>query len=265
MPEATDPLNAFSRLLETVHRLRRECPWDREQTSKSILPYLIEEAYEAFEAIEHEKPEDVRGELGDLLLQILLHAEIASERGEFDAAGVIEAVNEKMIRRHPHVFGETRVEGTGEVLRNWARIKAEERRARAEDHSAIAGIPASLPALLRAERTGEKASRVGFDWPDARSALDKVCEEVREIEGALAAGDPAELEAEIGDALFALASLARKAGISAEIALGRTLERFGRRFRAVEHELESRGRSAADASPDELESLWQAAKRSTSR
>jgi MazG family protein len=252
---------AFLDLVETVATLRRECPWDREQTSTSIMPFLIEETYEVLEAIESEKPEDVRGELGDLLLQILLHAEMAAERGEFDIRAVMDGVREKMVRRHPHVFAGLDVAGTQEVLGNWSRIKAEERRAKQEDASVLAGVPASLPALLRAERLGEKASRAGFDWTTARAVLGKVHEELAELGAALDAQRIEDVESEVGDCLFALASFARKSGLSAELALRRSLERFIDRFRFVEHELERQGRSAHEASLEEMEALWQQAKR----
>jgi MazG family protein len=258
---APDIASSFLDLVETVTKLRRECPWDREQTSKSIMPFLIEETYEVLEALESEKPDDVRGELGDLLLQILLHAEMAAERGEFDIRAVMDAVREKMVRRHPHVFSGLEVAGTQEVLGNWSRIKAEERRAKQEDASVLAGVPPSLPALLRAERLGEKAARVGFDWPTARAAFDKVHEELVELRAALEEERVEAVESELGDCLFALTSLARKSGVSAELALGRALERFVGRFRFVEHELERQGRSAHDASLEEMETLWQQAKR----
>jgi len=261
----SETASAFIALVETVARLRRECPWDREQTSKSIMPFLIEEAYEVLEALEEEKPAEVRAELGDLLLQILLHSEIASERGEFDVRDVIEAVRTKMVHRHPHVFGDLAVAGKDEVLDNWSRIKAAERRAKREDASVLAGVPVTMPALLRAERLGEKAARVGFDWPNAEGALDKVREEVGELEEELRSGDTARIEAELGDALFALVSLGRNAGISAELALSRTLERFSARFRAIEKELERQGRSAHDATLEEMEELWQRAKQATQR
>jgi len=225
------------------------------------MPFLVEETYEVLEALEAEDPEEVRGELGDLLLQIVLHAEIASERGDFDITGVIEAVRGKMIRRHPHVFGGLEVEGSGEVLANWARIKAQERRAKNGEASVLDGVPGALPALLRAERLGEKASRVGFDWPDVVAVLGKVREELREVETALAGGRTDEIEAEIGDCLFALASLARKAGVSAEFALMRALERFLERFHHVESELARRGRIADESSLEEMEALWQQVKR----
>jgi MazG family protein len=252
---------AFLALVDTVARLRRDCPWDREQTSKSIMPFLIEETYEVLEALESETPDDVRGELGDLLLQILLHAEMASERREFDVGDVIEAVRSKMVRRHPHVFGNVAVTGADEVLENWSAIKAAERRAASKDVSALAGVPAALPALLRAERLGEKASRVGFDWATPLDVLDKVREELAELDTALASGAAAEIEGELGDCLFALASIGRKAGLSAELALTRALDRFVRRFRDVEAGLERAGRSVREASLEELEALWQEAKR----
>jgi MazG family protein len=225
------------------------------------MPYLIEETYEVLEALDAEAPAEVRGELGDLLLQIVLHAEMTSERGEFDIHDVIVTVRDKMIRRHPHVFDGLEVSGTRQVLENWSRIKAEERRAAKKDASALAGVPQGLPALLRAERLGEKASRVGFDWPEAKAVLEKVREEIDEVEAALASGRSEDVEAEIGDVLFALASLGRKAGISAELALQRALARFLVRFRRVEDGLEARGRSVHESSPEEMEALWEEAKR----
>jgi tetrapyrrole methylase family protein/MazG family protein len=225
------------------------------------MPFLIEETYEVLEALEAESPEEVRSELGDLLLQILLHAEMASERGEFDIRDVIDAVRSKMVRRHPHVFGDLAVAGSHEVLDNWSRIKTEERRAARKDASVLAGVPAALPALLRAERLGEKASRVGFDWSEPSGALAKAREEIAELEQALASGAAGQIESEVGDCLFALVSLARKAGVSAELALKRTLDRFASRFRHVETALEGQGRSARDATLEELEALWQEAKR----
>jgi tetrapyrrole methylase family protein / MazG family protein len=253
---------AFERLVETVARLRRECPWDREQTPRSILPYLIEEAYEALEAIDAGDADEARSELGDLLLQIVLHSEMGSETGAYDLTQVMQAVTEKMIRRHPHVFGDLELRSAGEVLQNWSRLKAAERRDRAaEDTSVLAGVPRRLPALLRGERLGEKASRIGFDWNDARAVLGKVREEIHEIEQALASGDRDAVEAEIGDCLFALASLGRKADVSVELALGRALDRFERRFRRVEALLAERGRSAHETTAAELDELWQTAKR----
>jgi tetrapyrrole methylase family protein / MazG family protein len=253
--------DSFHRLVEVMHRLRRECPWDREQTSQSILPYLIEETYEVLEAIEESDPAEVRAELGDLLLQILFHAELAKERGEFDVYDVADAICQKMIRRHPHVFAGAEVADAEAVLANWSRIKHAERTAESGRASVLDGVPRSLPALLRAERLGEKATRVGFDWPNAASVLEKVREELGELEGAISEQNPERVEAELGDLLFALASFARRSGASAELALGRALRRFEDRFRSMESAVAASGRDIHDLSLEELEALWQEAKR----
>ncbi|MGH7804981.1 MAG: nucleoside triphosphate pyrophosphohydrolase [Candidatus Binatia bacterium] len=252
--------DAFHRLVEVMHRLRRECPWDREQTSRSILPYLIEETYEVLEAIEDGDPAEVRAELGDLLLQVLFHSELAKERGEFDVWDVAETITEKMIRRHPHVFAGADVANADAVLAQWSRIKRAERTAEAGEASVLDGAPRSLPALLRAERLGEKASRVGFDWPSAAAVLDKVREELAELDAAIAEGKPERVEAELGDLLFALASFGRRAGTSAELALGRALQRFEGRFRAVERAVAASGRDIHDLTPEDLEAHWQQVK-----
>jgi MazG family protein len=241
-------------------RLRRECPWDREQTSRSIMPYLIEETYEVLEALESGDPQATRSELGDLLLQVLFHSELASERGEFDVYDVADAIREKMVRRHPHVFGDVRLAGSDAVLAQWSRIKAEERREARGDSSVLAGVPRSVPALLRAERLGEKGSRVGFDWTEASQVLDKVREEVVELEEAVASGDPERIEHELGDCLFALVSLGRHTSTSAELALGRALDRFEKRFRWIEAQIAARGADVHATSTEELEALWQQAK-----
>ncbi len=252
--------DAFQRLVEVMHRLRRECPWDREQTSQSILPYLIEETYEVLEAIEDGDPDEVRGELGDLLLQVLFHSELAKERGEFDVYDVAETIAQKMIRRHPHVFAGKEVADADAVLAQWSRIKQAERSAEGARASVLDGVPRSLPALLRAERLGEKASRVGFDWPNAAAVLDKVREELGELEAAIAEGKPERVEAELGDLLFALASFGRRSGSSAELALGRGLQRFEARFRAVERAVAASGRDIHDLTLEELEAHWQQVK-----
>lgn len=256
--------DSFQKLVEIMTRLRRDCPWDREQTTQSIMPFLIEETYEVLEALEKNDSNELRCELGDLLLQILFHAELASERGEFDIFDVAETIREKMIRRHPHVFGEAEAKTAEDVLRNWSRIKANERRSQNKDTSVLAGVPASLPALLRAERIGEKASSVGFDWLDAKSVLVKVREETAELEDAVHTADVTRIEAELGDCLFALTSLARKCGVSAEIALGRALQRFAERFTRVEEDLSRAGRDIHATSIEELEALWKKAKASES-
>jgi nucleoside triphosphate diphosphatase len=252
---------AFAELVRIMERLRAPggCPWDREQTRESIKPYLIEEAYEVAEAIEDNNIDELRTELGDLLLQIVFHSEMAREEGLFTVEDVVRGISEKMIRRHPHVFSDTEVKDSGEVLRNWARIKAEERKD-SDDTSTVAGVPRAMPALLRSHRLSEKASRVGFDWDNANEVLDKVREEVAELETAVQLGNPSDVEAELGDLLFALTSLGRHLGIQSEDALHRANDRFIRRFRYIEARLAERQQDLHAASLDEMNELWDEAK-----
>jgi tetrapyrrole methylase family protein/MazG family protein len=252
---------AFAELVRIMERLRGPggCPWDREQTRESIKPYLIEEAYEVAEAIEDNNIDDLRAELGDLLLQVVFHAEMAREEGLFAITDVIRGITDKLIRRHPHVFGDTEVSGSAEVLRNWARIKADERKDR-EDRSTVSGVPRALPALLRAHRLSEKASRVGFDWEQPSEVLEKVQEELSELQAAVALGDRSEAEAELGDLLFALTSLGRHLNIQAEDALQRANDRFIRRFRYVEERLAEREQDVHETSVQEMNRLWEEAK-----
>jgi tetrapyrrole methylase family protein/MazG family protein len=256
-----DAAEAFGELVRIMERLRAPggCPWDREQTRESIKPYLIEEAYEVAEAIEENNIDELRKELGDLLLQIVFHSEMAREEGLFTIADVVRGICEKMIRRHPHVFGDTAVKDSDEVLRNWARIKAEERKD-SDDSSHVAGVPRAMPALLRAHRLSEKASRVGFDWTSATEVLEKVREEVAELEAAVQLGNAREAEAELGDVLFALTSLGRHLGMQAEDALHGANERFIRRFRYIERRLAERQQDLHATSPEEMNALWEEAK-----
>ena len=261
-----------------VRRLRRECPWDREQTHDSVKHLTVEEAYELVEAIDAGDPDEMQKELGDLFLHVLFHADIAEAAGTFDVADVMRAEMTKLVRRHPHVFGDEVVGGTGDVLRNWEAIKRAERAEARGDApeappSALDGVPAALPALLQAERVQEKAAAVGFDFPSAADAWAKVEEEQAEV---LAADSDDALEDELGDLLFAVVNYARLRGVVPETALRRTTAKFARRFRAVEAGLAARAdggegaatasgttaRSAqrAPASLDEMEALWQAAK-----
>ncbi len=255
-------MREFDRLLEIMARLRAPggCPWDREQDHRSIRKYVIEEAYEVAEAIDRDDPRELCAELGDLLLQVVFHAQMASEHGAFDAADVCRAICEKMERRHPHVFGETAVSGAGEVLRNWERIKAEERGPGA---SAIDGVPRALPSLQRAERVSEKAARVGFDWPDRNAVAAKIDEERAELAAALATGDPAAIEHEVGDLLLAVANLARKSDVEPEAALAAAVDRFERRFRHAEASARHAGDDLARLDADALDRLWQRAKAAT--
>lgn len=258
--------NSFTKLVEIMARLRAPggCPWDREQDHASIKPYLIEEAYEVVEAIDDGDFDELRKELGDLLLQVVFHAQMAEEAGRFSITDVVDAINDKMVRRHPHVFADATAEDADTVLRNWARIKAEERKGSGDD-STLAGVPRGLPALLRAHRLGEKAAHVGFDWNGATGVLAKVDEELAELRAAIAAGDATEIEAELGDVLLALTSLGRHLGSHAEEALQRASDRFCERFRAMETELARTGGDVHATSAAEFEALWQKAKRDTTR
>jgi len=254
----------FEELVRIMHQLRRPggCPWDGEQTHASIKPYTIEEAYEVVEAIDSGDDRELCSELGDLLLQIVFHAEMASERGAFAVPDVIRAISDKMVRRHPHVFADTQVSGADEVLRNWARIKAEERKG-SDDASALAGVPRAMPALLRAQRLGEKAAYAGFDWRDADGVLAKLREELGELEAAVAAGDRAAAAAELGDLLFAATSLARHLGVVAEDATKAAADKFSTRFRHLEAALAESGRDMQSTPNEDLDALWEDAKRRT--
>ena len=251
----------FAELVRIMERLRGPggCPWDREQTRASIKPYVIEEAYEVAEAIDDNNTDDLRAELGDLLLQVVFHSEMAREEGLFNIEDVIRGINEKLIRRHPHVFSNTEVKDSAEVLRNWARIKGEERQHR-EDNSVVSGVPRAMPALLRAHRLGEKASHVGFDWDTAGAVLEKVREELAELESAIALGEPGAVEAELVDLLFALTSLGRHLDLQTEDALQRASDRFIGRFRYMERRLTERQQDVHATSATDLNNLWEEAK-----
>jgi tetrapyrrole methylase family protein / MazG family protein len=255
-----DP-DALRRLLEIVAKLRGEggCPWDREQTVESLKPYLIEEAYEVIDAIESGDPARHREELGDLLLQIALHAQLRKERGEFAFDDVARAISEKLVRRHPHVFGDVKVSGSGEVLKNWEAIKAGEKEGGLR--SALEGVPRHLPALQRAQRIQGRAARVGFDWPDAQGVLEKIQEELGETREALASGDERKIRDEMGDLLFALVNFCRFQRINAEEALEGAIRKFTARFQAVERKFEKDGRRLTDCTLAELDAEWEAVKR----
>ena len=244
------------RLLAIMERLRDPetgCPWDIEQDFASIAPYTIEEAYEVADAIEREAWDDLRGELGDLLLQVVYHAQMARERGWWDFGAVADAVAQKMWDRHPHVFGaESRDKTADQQVADWEAAKAFERRGRTLD-----GVALGLPALMRAQKLQKRAARVGFDWPDAEGPLEKIAEEAREVAAARVEG-PERLEEEVGDLLFSAVNLARHLGVDAEAALRRANAKFHRRFEGVEDGLASEGRTVADASLEEMESHWRA-------
>jgi len=288
-------------LLAIMTRLRGPggCPWDREQTLRSLRPYLLEETYEVLEAIEGGDPREHCEELGDLLLQIVFQAELAREAGQFDFADVAEAIRQKLVRRHPHVFGpqqgrpeEAGPEAAGEeagsarrraeakpehsdvpggqhppgkmtaegVMKQWVALKREEKAARGGGQSVLEGVPRELPALARAERLTEKASRVGFDWPDAAGARAKVDEELAELDEAIRGGDRTRVEEELGDVLFALVNVARKLSLPPEEALRNAVGRFVSRFQHVERQLERRGVPHGTATLEEMDQLWDEAK-----
>ena len=254
----------IERLLAIMARLRdpqRGCPWDREQTFATIAPYTIEEAYEVADAVARGNMPELKDELGDLLFQVVFHARMAEEAGHFDFGGVANAISDKMERRHPHVFGDVKIRDAAHQTEAWEAQKARERGAKPEGAGALAGVPLALPALLRAEKLGKRAARVGFDWPDPAAVLDKVREETDEIAEAVAAKEPVErIGQEIGDLLFAAAQLARHYKLNPETALREANARFERRFGHVERALAAEGRTPGEAGMDELEALWGEAK-----
>jgi ATP diphosphatase len=260
------PARDISRLLEIMAALRNPnggCPWDVEQTFATIAPYTIEEAYEVAEAIAENDMASLRDELGDLLLQVVYHAEMARETGAFEFGDVVQAITTKLIRRHPHVFGDADARAAGAAKGQWERIKAEEKRERGITHDGLLdGVPVAIPALMRALKLQQKAGTVGFDWNDPRAVIAKLREEIGEIEAELDGADSERLEDEMGDLLFAAVNLARHLKVDPDQALRRTNAKFTRRFGAIETALAAEGRKPADASLDEMEALWQRAKQS---
>lgn len=259
---------AFARLVATMRRLRAPdgCPWDREQTIASLKPYLLEETYEVMDAIEREDWAALSEELGDLLLQPVFQAEIAASEGRFTITEPLEAIVEKLIRRHPHVFGTVEAETSDEVLRNWEQIKRGEKARKAEangerdDASMLDSLPRALPALAEAQRITSRAAKVGFDWPGIREVLEKLHEEIGELDEARKAGDVDKVEDEFGDLLFVMANLSRFLKVDAEQALRRTNLKFRERFAYVERRLREQNREIQDSTLEEMESLWQEAK-----
>jgi tetrapyrrole methylase family protein/MazG family protein len=251
-------------LVEIMARLRRSCPWDREQTHESLVRYLVEETYEVVDAIESDDAGELCEELGDLLFQVVFHAQLGTETGKFSIADVIDSLSNKMIRRHPHVFGDVAVASVADVWQNWDQLKAQEPSS-ATRTSKLDGIPKGMPALQRGQKMQEKAARVGFDWRDAREVTDKLAEELREFAEALTAAgklapEDAHVREELGDVLFTVVNLARKLAIDAEGAMRDANGKFDRRFRYMEQYALATGRELGDMTLDELEDLWQAAK-----
>ncbi len=258
------PSRDIVRLLEIMAALRTPgsgCPWDLAQDFATIAPYTIEEAYEVADAIARGDTDDLREELGDLLLQVVFHARMAQEQGAFDFGDVVQTLTEKLVRRHPHVFGDMRGLSAEAVEGLWDRIKTEERAQKAQrENSALAGVPVALPALTRALKLQAKAGKVGFDWNDPHAVLAKIREESDEIEAELAAGRRAAAAAEVGDLLFAVVNLARHLDADPEATLRATNEKFMRRFAAIEQALAQVGKTPAQATLAEMDALWDAAK-----
>ena len=259
-PIPEDRIGDFQSLIDIVARLRGPggCPWDAEQTHESLKRNLLEECYETLEAIDEGNPAELADELGDILVQVAFHADIARAAGDFDIADVLTAINRKLIRRHPHVFGDGRASDARQVERNWEQLKAEERRqAGKPEPSAMDSVPAALPALSAAQLIQDRAARFGFDWDDAGGVLDKLVEEIDEFRDA--ATDEERLD-EFGDVLFALVNVARWSGIQAEDALRQANAKFRNRYRLMERLASERGQDFAKLSLDEKEALWQEAK-----
>jgi len=252
-------LDPMERLLQVIDTLRSPggCPWDQKQTVESLAPHLLEECHEFADAVARRDDAGSCEELGDLLMGVLMVARVAMEDRGYGPSEVAKGITEKLIRRHPHVYGATQVEGTEQVLENWESIKKEEKREKGEDESALSGVPASLPALLRAHRVGQKAAGAGFDWPDLRGPEEKIDEEWAELREVMHAGDQEATEKEMGDLLFAVVNLARKTGVEPELALRGTIERFSQRFQHVERNL---AKPLAEATLEEMDVLWEEAK-----
>ena len=258
------PSRDIGRLLEIMAALRTPktgCPWDLEQNFATIVPYTLEEAYEVADAIARSNLADLEDELGDLLLQVVFHARMAEEQGAFDFGDVVEAITAKLIRRHPHVFGDARAKDPQAVKGSWEEIKAQEKAARGRpaDGGTLAGVPIALPALTRALKLQAKASQVGFDWNDPRAVLRKIREEADEIEAALDA-DGADAAAEVGDLLFAVVNLARHLHADPEAVLRQTNRKFERRFSSIERALSAQGKAPQDATLADMDALWEEAK-----
>lgn len=251
-----EKMEAFGQLLDIMDELREKCPWDREQTYESLRILTIEETYELAEAIIKKKSTDIKKELGDMLLHIVFYAKIASEKGEFDITEVIRSINEKLIYRHPHVFGTTEVSGTQEVKENWEHLKMKE-----SNNAVLSGVPASLPALIKANRIQDKVKGVGFDWEARHQIWDKVMEELKELKEEIHLDDSEKIENEFGDLFFSVVNAARLYGIDPENALEKTNLKFIKRFNYLEEQTIKKGRSLKNMSLDEMNVIWEEAKR----
>lgn len=256
MAEDKVPTTNFKDLVDIVKILRKECPWDRKQTHDSIKDNLIEEAYEAVEAIDTEDFNELKKELGDVLLHVVFHSNMAEETGDFTIEDVIYSIQEKLIRRHPHVFGKEEVEGEAQVAENWENIKLKEGK-----KSVLEGIPKQLPALIRAQRMQEKAANVGFDWPEFSRVWEKLEEELREFREVLEEGDQEKSRLEFGDLLFSLVNAGRFFNLNAEDSLRSTNKKFIQRFQYIEEQLDKEKKNISDVSLEEMDKHWNSAKR----
>lgn len=257
MHTRSEKIEALGRVIDTLDILRVKCPWDAKQTNESLRPNTIEEVYELCDALIKEDNANIRKELGDVLLHVLFYAKIGEEKGAFDIADVCDALNTKLIYRHPHVFGTTEVSGTDDVLRNWEELKLKEK---GGNKTVLSGVPVALPAMIKAERITEKAANVGFDWERREDVWAKVKEEMAEFEQAAAGGEAMDMEAEMGDLLFAVVNAARLYGVNPENALERTNAKFIRRFNHIERRAAEMGRPLKELTLAEMDALWDEAK-----
>lgn len=252
-------MEALGRVIDTLDELRVKCPWDRVQTNASLRPNTIEEVYELCDALLDEDDANIRKELGDVLLHVLFYAKIGEEKGAFDIADVCDALNDKLIFRHPHVFGDRcKVDGAGEVMQNWEQLKLKEK---GGNRTVLAGVPASLPSLVKAFRIQEKAAHVGFDWESKEQVWEKVKEETAEVEAEVSKDDHDAIESEMGDLLFSMVNVARLYGVNPDTALERTNRKFIRRFNYIEAVAKAQGRNLKDMSLEEMDLLWNEAKK----
>lgn len=259
MSRTPSHLKETKELLDVVERLRKECPWDRKQTHKSLIPYLLEEAYETIDAIEKKQPDSLCEELGDLLLQVALHAEISREKGKFSFEDVSKSIREKMVRRHPHVFASAKIKTAADQTKNWSKLKEKER----GDKSLLSGLPKAMPALQLSQRYGEIAASVNFDWDSAEHVMEKVDEELAELKAEMKRKPRKKeaLELELGDLFFVLTRLAGHLEIDAERALRKSAAKFERRFGRMERHVKKQGRKISEFELPELEKIWQRIKR----
>ena len=252
-----EKIEALGRVIDTLDILRVKCPWDAKQTNLSLRPNTIEEVYELCDALIKEDDANIRKELGDVLLHVLFYSKIGEEKESFDIVDVCDSLNAKLIFRHPHVFGDTKVDGTDDVLRNWEELKLKEK---GGNKTVLSGVPVSLPAMIKAERITEKAANVGFDWESREDVWGKVSEEIAEFKEAAETGDKAQMEAEMGDVLFAIVNASRLYGINSENALEHTNAKFIRRFNYIESEAARAGKKLRDMTLGEMDELWNKAK-----